>query len=119
MAGPSAFRAVSTRAAMASVTTSDAIAKANAAYQVTRQTVPYLGFSADTEKLTGPDGTPIRALMAQFTPSGRVTGHIAGATGNGCAAADYPPGTAIAVIVSGGCPSVDKTAAVRDAGVRR
>ncbi|WP_203236936.1 M20/M25/M40 family metallo-hydrolase [Nocardia panacis] len=141
LAAENISRAVSTSDAMATVAALDAIAVANggnretgkpgfarsreyvenalrrAGYDVVAQPVPYRDFAADTETLTAPDGRRIRTLMAQFVPSGQVTGPLADA-GAGCSTADYPKGTAIAVIRSGDCPSGDKTVAARDAGVQ-
>ncbi|WP_246037277.1 M28 family peptidase [Saccharothrix texasensis] len=88
-----------------------------AGYRVTAQPVPYTGFAADVEVFTAPGGARVRALMGQFTPSGQVTGVLATAAGDGCQAAHYPPGTAIAVAPTGGCPTVDKAVAARTAGV--
>ncbi|MBB5953989.1 N-acetylated-alpha-linked acidic dipeptidase [Saccharothrix tamanrassetensis] len=132
--------AVSTRDAMDSVRAFDAIAKANggnreagrpgyersreyvervltrAGYRVYAQPVPFLAFRVDTEKLAAPG--EVKVLMAQFVPSGKVTGQLARAAQAGCQVADYRPGTAIAVVPSGVCPIGDKAVAARDAGVR-
>lgn len=89
-----------------------------AGYRVTTQSVPYLEFTVDTESLITSTGARVRVLMAQYTPSARVDGPIARAAGSGCAPADYPPGTAIAVVPSGVCTTTAKTVAARDAGVR-
>ncbi|NUT50686.1 MAG: M20/M25/M40 family metallo-hydrolase [Saccharothrix sp.] len=89
-----------------------------AGYRVTRQSVPYVEFVVDTESLITSTGARVRVLMGQYTPSARVEGVIAGVSGPGCAAADYPSDVAIAVVVSGGCATAAKTAAARDAGVR-
>lgn len=134
---------VDTRDAMASVRAFDAAARAGggnraagspgfelsrahvagvlerAGYRVTTQPVPYLEFDVDTESLVVSTGARVRVLMAQYTPSAVVEGVIGRAAAAGCAAADYPPGTAIAVVVSGGgCTSTAKTTAARDAGAR-
>ncbi|MBW4717814.1 M28 family peptidase [Saccharothrix obliqua] len=132
--------AVSTPDAMTSVRAFDAIARANggnreagrpgfersrehvervltrAGYRVHTEPVPYEGFRVDAEELTAPGD--VRVLMAQFVPSGVVTGRLDRAAGAGCAATDYPAGVAIAVVASGTCTSGDKATAARDAGAR-
>ncbi|CCH30711.1 M20/M25/M40 family metallo-hydrolase [Actinosynnema sp. NPDC047251] len=87
-----------------------------AGYHVHTEPVPFLGWRTDVERLSAPGD--VKVLMAQFVPSDAVTGRLARAAAAGCQVGDYPPGTVIAVVPSGTCPSGDKTVAARDAGVR-
>ncbi|WP_228122629.1 M28 family peptidase [Saccharothrix syringae] len=85
---------------------------------MTTQSVPYREFTVDSESLITSAGVRVRVLMAQYGPSARVEGVIARATASGCASADYPPGTAIAVAPSGACTTAAKTVAASEAGAR-
>ncbi len=81
--------------------------------------VPYVEFTVDTESLVTSAGERVRVLMGQYTASALVEGAIARAASAGCVPADYPPGTVIAVVASGGaCTTAAKTVVARDAGVR-
>lgn len=88
-----------------------------AGYRVTEQSVPFRAFTADTESLTTDEGRAV-VLMAQYGLAADVEGTIARAADAGCAPADYPPGTAIAVAPSGVCTTAGKTVAAQAAGVR-